>query len=229
MPHLPEDLKDFLGQTLLFRGLSAQTLEALGSIALRRTYYKNETIFWEGDEGSGFFIVISGRVKVFKATPAGKEQILQLFSTAEHFAEVAAFDGEPFPASAAAVENSEVLFFPRSAFLSLLQQHPSLAVNMLAIFARHLRRLARVIEDLALRDVPQRLAVYLLYLQERQGGAIEVELDITKGQLAALLGTIPETLSRGFAKLSQTGAIAVDGSKIRVLESDRLRDLAEGT
>jgi CRP/FNR family transcriptional regulator len=170
-------------------------------------------IFEEGDEGRGFFVVKFGRVKVFKLSTDGKEQILHFFGDGEHFAEVPAFDGQCFPASAAAIEKSELLFFPRTAFLALLEQHPTLAIAMLAVSARHLRRMAQIIENLSFKEVPGRLAVCLLYLSDRNGKGDEVELDMTKTQLAAFLGTIPETLSRVFAKMSQDGLIAIDGSR----------------
>ncbi len=226
-------LQDFLAQTQFFQGVSSEHLDALANIAIAQTYYKNEVIFWEGDQGRGFFVVVLGRVKVFKVSPDGKEQILHIFSAGEHFAEVPAFDGQCFPASAAAIETSEVLFFPREAFISLLEAHPSLGIQMLAIFARHLRRFAKIIENLSFKEVPGRLAAYLLYLNDVQRDnstskleGDRIKLDITKGQLAALLGTIPETLSRVFAKLSQEGLIEIDGSAIALLNISELKRLA---
>lgn len=99
---------------------------------------------------------------------------------------------------------------------------------MLAVSARHLRRMAQIIENLSFKEVPGRLAVYLLYLSDRNGKGEDVELDMTKTQLAAFLGTIPETLSRVFAKMSQDGLIAIDGSRIKLLNRERLKVLAEG-
>ncbi|HBL10668.1 MAG TPA: Crp/Fnr family transcriptional regulator [Cyanobacteria bacterium UBA11162] len=221
-------IKAFLANIQLWRGLPQEQVEAIAEIAIAQTYSKGQIIFEEGDEGRGFFVVKSGRVKVFKLSVEGKEQILHFFGTGEHFAEVPAFDGQCFPASAAAVEKTELLFFPRIAFLELLEQHPSLAINILAIFARHLRRFAQIIEDLSFKEVPGRLAAYLLYLSERNGNVEEVELDITKAQLAALLATIPETLSRVFGKLSQEGLILINGSRIKLLDRQRLKVLAGG-
>lgn len=222
------ELRKFLANIQLWRGLPEDQLEALAKIAIAKTYTKGEIIFVEGDDGCGFFVVRYGRVKVFKQSAEGKEQILQFFGDGEHFAEVPAFDGQCFPASAVAVEKTELVFFPRPSFLELLQQHPTLAITMLAVFARHLRRFAQLIEDLSLKEVPGRLAAYLLYLSERNGKGEDVELDMTKTQLAAFLGTIPETLSRVFAKLNQEGLISLDGSRINLLNRERLTRLAEG-
>ncbi len=222
------ELREFIANIQLWRGLPESQLDALAQIAIAKTYRKGEVIFQEGDEGRGFFVVKFGRVKVFKLSTDGKEQILHFFGDGEHFAEVPVFDGQCFPASAAAVEKSELLFFPRTTFLALLEQHPTLALAMLAVSARHLRRMAQIIENLSFKEVPGRLAVYLLYLSERNGKGEEVELDMTKTQLAAFLGTIPETLSRVFAKMSQDGLIAIDGSRIKLLNRERLKVLAEG-
>ena len=222
------ELREFLANIQLWRGLPEDQIDALAQITIAKTYRKGEVIFEEGDEGRGFFVVKFGRVKVYKLSTEGKEQILHFFGDGEHFAEVPVFDGQCFPASAAAVEKSELLFFPRTDFLALLEQHPTLAIAMLAVSARHLRRMAQIIENLSFKEVPGRLAVYLLYLSDRNGKGEEVELDMTKTQLAAFLGTIPETLSRVFAKMSQDGLIAIEGSKIQLLNRDRLTVLAEG-
>lgn len=228
MNHKSSEIKEFIANIQLWRGLPEDQLEAIVKIAIAKTYTKSEIIFQEGDEGIGFFVVKSGRVKVFKISTEGKEQILHFFIPGDHFAEVPAFDGQSFPASAAALEKTELIFFPRTSFLALLQQHPNLAINIIAIFARHLRRFAQIIEDLSFKEVPGRLAAYLLYLSERNSTISEVELDMQKSQLAALLGTIPETLSRVFAKLSQEELITIDGSKIKLLDRQRLTELAAG-
>lgn len=223
----PSKLRDFLANTQLWRGLPDDQLDAIATIAIAKSYHKGEVIFVEGEEGIGFFIVQSGRIKVFKLSAEGKEQILKFFGVGEHFAEVPAFDGECFPASATALEKTELLFFERTAFLALLDQHPKIAVNMLSIFARHLRQFAQLIEDLSLKEVPGRLAAYLLYLREKSESKDYIELDITKTQLASLLGTIPETLSRVFAKLSHEELISIQGSKISLRNPEGLWILSQ--
>lgn len=221
------DPLDFLSSTQIFQDLPREQLADLASIARSQTYGKGEILFHQGDEGSGFFIVRSGRIKVFQLAANGREQILHIFAAGAHFAEVPALDGKCFPASAAALEPAEVLFFPRQPFLALLKQNPALAIDLLKSFASHLRRLSALVDNLSLREVPGRLAAYLLDLSDRSENARRVELDMSKGQLAALLGTIPETLSRAFYKLSREGVIAVEGAKIELLDRDRLEQLAE--
>jgi CRP/FNR family transcriptional regulator, dissimilatory nitrate respiration regulator len=228
------DLSSWLQGTLVFQGLSRSQLIPIVQIAQFQSLTKGELLFKQGNNATGFFVVKSGRVKVFKVSNTGKEQILNIFESGENFAEVAALDGKPFPASAATLEPTELLFFPRRAFLELLHQHPDIAINMLISLSQHLRHLTGVIEELSFKDVPQRLATYLLKLS--QSGISEpsthshpinvVTLDLTKSQLAAALGTIPATLSRAFYYLSSEGIIAVNGSQIELLDRDRLQELS---
>ncbi|HYR02607.1 MAG TPA: Crp/Fnr family transcriptional regulator [Syntrophobacteria bacterium] len=217
-----------MGQIPLFDGLKAQHLEELTDIVADQTLGRGQTVFSAGDEASGFYVVVSGKVKVFMLSPDGKEQILHIFGAGEAFGEVPMFAGGQFPASAEALEKSRIFFFPRKDFLCLLHRDPSLAVNMLSTLSRMLRQLTRLIENLSLKEVPSRLAAYLVYLSDRNKTPGEVDLDIAKSQLASLLGTIPETLSRILNKMSTQGLIDVQGRKILLLDREALEDLAEG-
>lgn len=210
--------RELIAASILFGGLPEEQLEAMVRIAVEKKFAKGESIFHEGDPGNGFYMVAEGKVKIFKMSWAGKEQILHIFGPGEPFGEVPVFHGAPFPASAETLAKSVLLFFPREEFIALVQGNPSLALNMLAVLSLRLRRFVDQIENLSLKEVPARLAGYLLYLLEEQGGQNSVELEISKGQLASLLGTIPETLSRIFAKMSEEGVIAVEGKKIRILD-----------
>jgi len=236
MSHRPfpvNDLLNFLEGTQIFQGLDPEQLAILTQIIRPQSYRKGEPLFQQGDKAEGFFIVRSGSVKVFKHSANGREQILHIFGAGDHFAEVPAFDGQCFPAFATAIENSEILFFPRQFFLELLEQHPTLTINLLKSFARHLRRFSVLVDNLSLREVPGRLAAYLLQhsnqvqRSETTKNADCIELEISKGQLAALLGTIPETLSRAFHKLSQDGSISIEGTTIHICDRLTLEKLAK--
>jgi len=211
----------------LFEGLPLPQIEDLAMIVTDQVFRKGETIFSEGEDGNGFYVVITGRIKIFKLSPDGKEQILHFFGPGEPFGEVPVFTGQHFPANAAAIEESRVFFFPRKSFVELIKRNPSLALNMLAVLSKRLRRFAALIDDLSLKEVPGRLAAYLLYLSDQNKGSKDLDLTITKAQLASLLGTIPETLSRILGKLSSQGLIETDGRRIRILNSDAVRTLAE--
>jgi CRP/FNR family transcriptional regulator len=211
----------------LFEGLPVEQLEDLSAIVEEPLFRKGQSIFSEGDEGTGFYVVASGRVKVFKLSPEGKEQILHILGPGEPFGEVPVFAGQHFPASAEALEESRLFFFPRASIVRLIRKNPGLALNMLAVLSRRLRVFASLIEDLSLKEVPGRLAAYLLFLSSKDRGSTDLELTITKGQLASLLGTIPETLSRILGKMSAQGLIETDGRKITLLDPEGLATLAE--
>lgn len=210
----------------LFEGLPPEQIRDLADIARTRSSQKRETIFSEGQQGNGFYVVLSGRVKIFKLSAEGKEQILHIFGANEPFGEVPVFAGRNFPASAESMEDCRILFFPRESFVGLIRRNPAIALNMLAVLSRRLRVFSSLIEDLSLKEVPGRLAAYLLYLSEKAKGSKELELTITKAQLASLLGTIPETLSRILGKMSAQGFIETDGRKIKLLDLSGLEALA---
>jgi len=215
---------ELLAQSLLFSGLPAEQLREINKICVSKRYTKGEAIFFEGDPGIGFYMVASGKVKIFKMSFDGKEQILHIFGPGEPFGEVPVFHGNPFPANAETLAESEVLFFPRTEFVGLITANPSLALNMLAVLAMRLRRFATQIENLTLKEVPGRLASYLHYLIEEQQRQDKVVLDIPKGQLASLLGTSSETLSRIFSKMTEEGLIRVEGKTIFILDSEGLKE-----
>ncbi len=222
------DLTATIAAIPLFQGLPTPQVEDLTMIAQEQVIRKGQIIFSEGDNGIGFYVVLAGRVKVFKLSMDGKEQILHLFGPGEPFGEVPVFSGQKFPASAATMEECRILFFPRDSFVALVKKTPEVALNMLAILSRRLRRFASLIEDLSLKEVPARLSAYLLYLKNANRGSRDLTLDISKAQLASLLGTIPETLSRILTKMSKQGLIQTDGPRIRILDLEGLEDLAEG-
>lgn len=215
---------ELLAHSLLFSGLPREQVEKIAEIAVTKRYGKGASIFFEGDPGIGFFMVASGKVKIFKTSFDGKEQILHIFGPGEPFGEVPVFHGNPFPANAEALSECEVLFFPRAEFVGLITGNPSLALNMLAVLALRLRRFATQVENLSLKEVPGRLAAYLQYLMEEQQRQDRVVLDIPKGQLASLLGTSSETLSRIFNKMSEEGLIRVEGKTIFILDRERLKE-----
>jgi CRP/FNR family transcriptional regulator, dissimilatory nitrate respiration regulator len=223
------ELTEQIGRIPLFEGLPREQLGDLAAIALTRAYARGRTIFSEGEPATGFYVVSSGVVKIFKLSPEGKEQILHIFGPGEPFGEVPVFEGRRFPAHAVALEDSRFLFFPRTAFVDLIKSNPSLALNMLAMLSRRLRRFTVLVDNLSLKEVPGRLAAHLLYLSDQADGADTVDLGVPKGQLAALLGTIPETFSRILTKMVKQGYIEAEGTKVKILDRERMSELAEGT
>lgn len=222
-------IKECLAAVPLFKGLSEQQYDELAMVVVDQEFARGRTIFSEGDDGVGFYVIISGQVKIYKLSPEGKEQILHVFGAGEPFAEAAVFAGSSYPAHAMALKNSRVFFIPRSAFRELIKDNPSLAMNMMASLSMRLKRFAHMIEDLSLKEVPGRLAAHLLYLGNEQGGdSDEVELQIGKAHLASLLGTIPETLSRILTRMQKQGFIDSAGKSVQLLDRQGLEELATG-
>jgi len=222
-----EKILQIISSIPLFRGLSEDHLNQIRQIAVNKFYDKGRTVFSEGDEGSGFYVVADGRVKIYKVSMEGKEHIFHIYGPGNPFGEVPVFSGQRFPANAQTLLKSHLLFFPKAAFVDLISKNPFLCLNMLAVLSKRLREFTVQIENLSLKEVPGRLAGYLLYLAEEQGNKNRVALNISKGQLASLLGTIPETLSRIFARMSTQELIEVKGRNIVLLNFDGLKDLAE--
>jgi CRP/FNR family transcriptional regulator len=224
------NIAEQLAQISLFQNLSPEYYEKLASIILVKDFDRNSFIFADGDDGVGFYVIVSGRVKIYKMSPEGKEQILHILGPGEEFAEVAVFSGSQYPANAETLAPSKLFFFPKDSFIRLISSNPSLAMNMLASLSLRLKRFSHMIEALSLKEVPGRLAAHLLYLSEQNaaGGMDHLKLDVAKVQLAGLLGTIPETLSRILTKMNKQGLIESSGPDIRIINRPGLEDLAAG-
>ncbi len=218
---------ELISQTILFKGLPDQHIEALLNIAQEKAFAKNELIFSEGDEGNGFFVTVDGLIKIYKLSLEGKEQIFHIFSPGEPFGEVPVFSGQTFPANAEAISNSRALFFSRKSIVKLISENPSLALNMLAVLSQRLRQFTVQIENLSLKEVPGRLAAHLIMLAIEQEKTDTIVLNISKAHLASLLGTIPETLSRILTRMAGQHLIDVQGRKIKLLDIDGLETLAQ--
>jgi CRP/FNR family transcriptional regulator len=225
---LPESLK----HVMLFAGLDQESLVAIARIAVDRRAPEGYLIFSEGQPADGLYVVIEGKVKVFKLAADGRQQILHVFGPGQAFAEAAMFAGETFPAFAETMVDSRLAFFPRDRFLKGLAENPAMAAGLIATLARLCRQLTTLVEQIALTDVSGRVARYLTDLARRKGVELKkgatVRLDMPKGELARHLGTAPETLSRALARLALAKVIEVDAKMITVTSARRLEALARG-
>ncbi|PLX80321.1 MAG: Crp/Fnr family transcriptional regulator [Desulfuromonas sp.] len=220
-------LKDDLLQCPMFSGVTDEDLKFLAGVIRQRVCEKGELLFSEGDAAAGFYVLAEGRVKVYKLSPDGKERILHIVQPGTSFAEAAIFGDGHYPAYAEPLQKSRLLFFPKREFLDLLHNKSQIAINMIGGLSRFLRQFATQVEQLTFQDVPARLAKYILGLAGDEND--EVLLPIPKGELASNLGTVSETLSRTFRKLSEEGLISVKGKQIRIEDRDSLEDIAEST
>jgi CRP/FNR family transcriptional regulator len=219
-----------LKKSLLFAGLDPENLQDVATIATMRHFAKGEALFTDGEPATGFYLLASGLLKLCKVSPDGKEKVLHFVHPGETFAEAAFFGDGKYPAEARAMEGGDALFFPRDAFMGLLERNPRFSLNLIVSLSLMLRKFARQIEELSFAEVPARLATYLLERAQNQAttfqGKTYFELNMKKGELASHLGTVSETLSRTFRKLREEGVAEVDGSKVVILDMDKLKTMA---
>lgn len=219
--------RDSMIKSQLFGGLPAEHITEIEKIAVAKHFSKGESIFADGDEGSGFYLVVEGTVNVYKLSPDGKEQILHIVKEGDTIGAVPVFSGKSFPANARAITKSHLLFFDRQKFIQLITDKPALTMNLLALLAMRLREFTIQVENLSLKEIPGRLAAYLLYLSKEQDNRDLVKLNISKAQLANILGTGPESLSRALGNMKSRKLIEEEGANIRLLNRELLEQLAE--
>lgn len=218
-----------LADSALFSGLTDKDLTVIRNAGRKRSLEAEAFLFMEGDPADQFFVVMTGKVKIFKTAADGKEQILLLAGPGESFGEAALFAERRFPASAQAIAETDVLSFSRDNFLALIRKHPILALNMIAGLSMRLHHLTHLVQQLSLEDISTRLAGYLLdQLSAADPATQAVHLPEKKMILASILGTIPETLSRAFARLTRLGIIAVEGDTVIIRDRRKLADQAAG-
>jgi CRP/FNR family transcriptional regulator len=223
MSHMPADLAlHYLGNVPYFTALAVPDLEALAATCRTRTLEAGESILLEGELAEGLYVVLSGRVRVFKSSPEGREQVLIVLSPGETFNDVPVFDGGPNPASAdAAGPGASVCLVPSAVVARLLSTNPVVALSVTRVLASRLRHLTVLVEDLALRQIIQRVA--RLLLDESASGSGSVQL--THQEMAARVGTAREVVSRALRELERRGAISredphaisVDASTLQAL------------
>ena len=216
-----------LRKTPLFASLSEDEMRALAARATRMKFQKGEELFAEGDPCKGLYLVAAGRIRIFKLSPSGREQILAVEGPGSSFAELPVFDGGNYPAAASALEDAEVLFVSRKDFQHFCREHPDVALKVIAVVGSRLRRLVGIIEELSFTTVRQRLIALIVRLAQasktRSEQGIHIELTKSHQDLAAELGTVRELVSRNLSRLEAEGFLDVEGRKIVVKDLPGLR------
>ncbi|MBI2876351.1 MAG: Crp/Fnr family transcriptional regulator [Candidatus Tectomicrobia bacterium] len=215
----------------LYQGLQEEQLKKIREVAHVKEFTRDALIFSEGEECRGFYLVVSGLVKIYKLSPEGREHILHQVRSGHSFAEAAMFAQQRYPASARAVARSRLLFFPKSLFLGLLRGNPELCFNIMGSMATYLRLLVSSIESLTLKSASARVSGYLLSLVPPEkrfpptGSSIplEVELPSKKHLIAKSLGISAETFSRVLKELQEKDLLVVRQSKILIRDIPQLQ------
>jgi len=216
-----------LRKTPLFASLSEAEIHALGPRISRKRFQKGEQLFAEGDLCTGLYVVVAGKIRIFKLSPSGREQILGVEGPGSSFAELPVFDGGNYPAAASALEDTEVLFISRKDFQAFCREHPDVALKVIAVVGSRLRRLVSIIEELSFTTVRQRLIALILRLAQdaktRSKEGILVELTKSHQELASELGTVRELVSRNLSRLQAEGFLEVEGRKVVVRDLPGLK------
>ncbi len=218
-------LIDQLALVPVFAHLTRDALEGLARLATPREYAAGEVVFLEGDPPAGLFVVDSGRIKVVKTSPQGREHILDLLAPGQPANAVGVFADRPNPATAVALEAARVWLIPRQSALALLRSDPEFAQRIIEDMATHMVHLVELVADLSLRSVLQRLAKLLL--AEAEGDVLVRPRWFTHPELAARLGTVPDVVQRALARLGGDGLVEVDRREIRILDRAALERLAD--
>jgi CRP/FNR family transcriptional regulator, cyclic AMP receptor protein len=209
-----------LAQASIFSGLTEAELGYLVERLALRHYSPGEMIFGEGEPCAGLYVVERGHVRVFKTSAAGREQVLTIDGPGSSVAEIPVFDGGPYPASGAAVDNATLLFIGKQDFQGLCLAHPQVALKVLRMVGARLRRLVGIIEELSFTTVRHRLISLLLRLAQREGRntaeGVEFPLPASNQELASQIGTVRELVSRNLSRLQAEGLVRVEGRTVMV-------------
>lgn len=213
----------------LLASLPPRHRDALLEIGGERELTKGTVVFHEGDPADAMFGLLAGRIKLVRYAASGREMLLHLVRPGQTFAEAALFGDATYPATAEALEPSRLWVLPRTRLVDLVRTSPDLALALVASVSMWTRRLAESLELLTQRRVEERLAVYLLSRTDSDdlptGG--EIALSEPRNLIAAQIGTAPEVLSRTFRRLEEARLVEASPDRVRVLDPDRLRQLAE--
>jgi CRP/FNR family transcriptional regulator len=219
-----------LRSTALFRGLSNDDRARLAQLALVKSYDKGEMIFSEGDSSDFLYTILTGRVKVVKMIPSGKEVILEIFGPGDPVGAVVAYEGRPYPASGVALEDASLLLLRRAPFFALLEKHPSLVRGFLLGLTHRIVELTRRIPEVAGGRVETRFAHLFLKLADKMGrpGAegTTIPMALSRQDLADLTGTTIETGIRIMSRWGKEGLVRTEKDGFVLLDRPALEKLA---
>jgi CRP/FNR family cyclic AMP-dependent transcriptional regulator len=223
---LQTSASDALRRVPIFADLSETELKFLSEHAVARRYAKGETVFSEGDPCAGLFVIESGRLRIFKSSPSGREQVLTIEGPGSSVAELPVFDGGTYPASTAALDDARVYFISKQDFHSLCLVHPQVPLKVLKVVGARLRKLVGIIEELSFTTVRSRLISVLLRLAQagkKTPAGIEIQLPPSNQDLASQVGTVRELISRNLSRLQAEDLIRMDGKTVVIPDVRRLK------
>ncbi len=214
---------DFLKSVPYFEGLGNEEMERISRNLQELSFARGEVVFLEGESCHGLYVVKSGRVRIFKSSPEGREQVLFIAQAGDTFNDVPVFDGGPNPASASALDLSVVYLIPKETLISLIAGCPA-ALTVVKLFAARLRHLTFMVEDLSFRNVMGRLAKLLLGMAVAENGPAPVT-HLTQDEMAAMVGSVRDVIGRALRHMERAGAIKIEGHRILVVAPEKLQKM----
>lgn len=226
-----EEIATILEKIPFFAGLRPEHREELAQAVIVARYLKNQVLFVEGQPSRSLYFILRGRVKVYRLSSDGREQILHVLGDGEPIAVVPFFDGDGYPANAELMEDSEVAFIRYEDFTRIGRAHPEILLSMLQVLARRVRQTQEEVTELSLKSVTARLAGRLMDLAERYGtqveNGIEINLQLSRQEMGSLIGASRETTTRLLHQFKREGVLEIDGSQIVILKPLILQSWSE--
>lgn len=220
------DLKSQLKKTPIFKEFSDEELSEVEGLLRERKYRRGTIIFNENDPADYFYVIREGRIKISKLSKDGRELIIGIFGENGIFGDVPVFDGGPYPASAAAMTDATIWAISREEFEALVKKHPEISLKLIRVLGRRLRQAHNLLRDMALKNVPQRLANLLKKLKREYGveedGVIVLDLPFSRQDMAEMIGVTRETVTRELTKFAKAGIIDVNGKRIVIRDEAKL-------
>jgi CRP/FNR family transcriptional regulator, cyclic AMP receptor protein len=223
------EIDNFLRQIPIFSQLSDDKLGQISNLSLKKKFNKDSVILSEHETGSAFFIVINGKVKISRLSEDGNEVILTTLSESDFFGEMSLLDGSSRSATVTAMEDSELLIIQRNEFINLLHSDPDISIALLIELTQKLRAANIKLKSLSLKDAEGKVAIVILQLADDIGkirqGTVEIERLPFQHDLANMAGTSRETISRTLHTFAKKGLVELDGSRLRILNYEKFKEL----
>jgi CRP-like cAMP-binding protein len=219
-----------LQRTRLFDELSEAELVRLADLAIEKRFSSGTMVFVAGEQAAGLFVVVRGKIRAFQQNAEGREQVMHVDSAGATIGDVPVFDDGPYPASAIAEEDTDVLFIGKSDVRHFCLEHPHFALKALKLMAERVRRHAGLVKVLSLHEVGQRLALFLLAEAGKfkaVSGLVTFHLELSNHEIATRIGSVRDVVSRALARLQQDGVIAVRKREITITDFEALKKYAK--
>ena len=230
MPDTGREIEPVLSVTPVFRKLAPQDLRTIAQAAAVRRYEKGQVIFEQASAADAFYTIASGRVKIFRMLPTGKDLILEIFGPGDPLGAIAAYDGRPFPASAVALEDTICVVIPRPVFFTLLEQHPSLVRGLMLGMTVRLVELTNRLAQMSGTRIEPRFARLFLKLAAEMGrkerGGTFIPLALSRQELADVTGTTIETSIRIMSRWNKEDVVRTEKDGFIVIAREVLETAA---